>query len=189
MLCISSLHSPFIWVIQEEIEMNIAEKQSYIHTGQTQGEKEASNRRVVEQMVEGFAKQDIELIMQQFADDAVYYDMHGEGINGQPYRGKKAIRGIFERYFSDLPAHTYDDAKIVVSGDQAHANWNLVLGNQEEEGVLYRTRGSDYFELRDGKIIAKNAWIMNINKLKREVYKIRISEFLKNLMFLKGSFQ
>jgi len=140
--------------------------------------KESLNRSVIENMVEGFAQQDIDLIMQQFAENAVYFDMHGAGINGQSYHGKEEIRQVFEHYFSALPIHTYEDAKIVVSGDQVHANWNLVVGNQENKHSLYRTRGSDYFELKDGKIMIKNAWIMNIPKLKRAVMKVRIRDFL-----------
>ena len=158
--------------------MNRTEQASQIGKDKIESDKETVNRIVIEKMVEGFAKHDIDLIMQQFADDAVYYDMHGEGISGQTYRGIKEIRQVFEGYFSSLPNHTYEDAKIVVSGDQVHANWDLVIGDQRKQNQLYKTRGSDYFELKDGKVVVKNAWIMNINKLRIMVMKARLKEFL-----------
>jgi len=154
--------------------------------GRTESEQESINRKVIENMVKGFATQDIELIMRQFADNGVYYDMHGAGINGKQYSGKKDIRRIFERYFRIMPSHTYDDAKILISGDQAHANWNLVIGDRGKKKPAYRTRGSDYFELENGKIITKNAWIMNTNTLRWVVLKERAKEVLASGITFKG---
>jgi len=158
--------------------MHSAERKNSNGNNKIESDRETLNRRVIENMVEGFAKHDIDLIMHQFAEDAVYYDMHGGGVNGQEYLGKEAIRQIFSRYFSALPNHTYEDAKIVVSGDQVHANWNLVVGDFRNKGQLYRTRGSDYFELKDGKVVVKNAWIMNINTLKKVALTARFKAFL-----------
>lgn len=136
---------------------------------------ETQNKTTIEKMVKAFSEQDIDTIMSLFASDATYYNVTGLGIMGGTFKGEKAIRKIFERQFASLPKHFYDDPIIFVSGNKACANWNLVLGSPGRPGNQYRTRGCDYFELEDGKVTLKNAWIKNgmLLTLNAVVHRIR----------------
>ncbi|MBV1929783.1 MAG: nuclear transport factor 2 family protein [Gammaproteobacteria bacterium] len=137
--------------------------------------EETQNQATIEKMVKAFSEQDIEMIMSLFTIDATYYDVTGLGVMGGTFKGEKAIRKIFERQFALLPKHFYDDPIIFVSGNKACANWNLVLGSPDRPGKQYRTRGCDYFELEDGKVTLKNAWIKNgmLLTLNAVVHRIR----------------
>lgn len=60
------------------------------------------SRHTVEQLVDGFARQDIAQIMNLFAEDAVYCDVVGPGRRGSEYKGRKAIQGAFLEEFKTL---------------------------------------------------------------------------------------
>ncbi len=129
------------------------------HTSATQ-DLEIVNRAVIEQMVEAFSTQDLDRIMKLFGDDAVYYDVQGLKQKGNRYQGKTAIREFNKYLFERLPPHHYEDAIILVNGNQAHANWTLVVDCPWSAAPI-RISGGDYFELENGKVTLKNAWLQS----------------------------
>ena len=122
-------------------------------------DEEFQNKQVIEKMVDAFVRHDLDDMMVLFADQCVYQDMSGGGINGKCHYGKEAIRHVFQQQIKLLPKHTFTDPIIIVSGNKAHANWTLILG--DEEKPLYKVRGCDYFELENGLITLKTAWLKN----------------------------
>lgn len=135
-------------------------------------EIEAQNRRVIEAMVEAFRTHDLPAMTRWFAEDGVYKDAIGGGKEGKTYRGKEAIHSVFARQLKLLPTHTFEDAIILVEGNKAHANWTLVMGRNQE----YRVRGCDYFELEDGRITLKTAWLKNHIELSVMIVWLRVKE-------------
>jgi ketosteroid isomerase-like protein len=89
----------------------------------------ARNRRIIQAMVDCFAKQDIDNIMVLIAQDAVYCDIFGKGPRGNEYRGKDAIKKAFVRQFDLAGRHNDDNAKIMAEGDAAFASWVMVICN------------------------------------------------------------
>lgn len=141
-------------------------------------DREAINRRTIKRMVDGFMRHDLDEIMRLFADDSVYEDILGSGPRGKVYKGKKRIREAFRRQFALLPEHTYEDPIIIVNGDQAHANWTLVMGDARQPDRQYRVRGCDYFELEKGTVTLKSAWLKNHQATRFAVLRLRMRELL-----------
>lgn len=134
------------------------------------------NHTTVQAMVGAFSAQDLATISDLFAEDAIYHDMLGPGLNGRQYTGRSQITSHFKWLFKLLPSHHYDDAIIITSEDKAHANWTMVLGSQLPEHKRFRVRGSDYFELQHGEISLKQAWIKNLPGLALAIPWIRLQE-------------
>ena len=129
---------------------------------------ESQNYAVIEQMVEAFSTQDLDRVMSLFSDDADYFDVQGGLNKGNHYRGKSAIRRINKALFERLPPHRYEDAIILVSGNQAHANWTLVVDSPWSSKPI-KVNGGDYFELENGKVTLKNAWLQSKGLLRLAV--------------------
>ncbi len=142
---------------------------------------ERVNRSVIEQMVDAFSNQDIDSIMNLFSDDAIYHDMVGSGEQGNSYLGKREIKSHFLENFKMLPQHHYEDAIVLVSGNQAHANWTLVIEGRSEASPSLRVRGCDYFELEEGKVKLKTAWIKNQRGMMLSLAIMRLRSFFDRL--------
>jgi ketosteroid isomerase-like protein len=127
------------------------------------------NRRTIQGMVDGFAKQDIDGIMALMADEAVYCDILGKGRRGDEYRGKDAIRTAFARQFELAGTHSYSEAKIMVDGDLAFASWTMVIGDPADL-LAPRFEGIDEFLLNSaGQIVLKKAWLKGQPRLRRSL--------------------
>ncbi len=138
----------------------------------------SSNHHVIEKMVNGFARQDMEDIMVLFADDAIYQDMSGSGIFGKTMQGKAAIKRHFSFYFKYLmPSHTYEDSVIFAEGNQVCASWTLVLGSRLKTSHQHRVRGCDYFLMENGKVKEKSAFIKISLTTYLAVVRIKLLEF------------
>jgi ketosteroid isomerase-like protein len=127
------------------------------------------NRRTIQGMVDGYATQDIDAIMALFADDAVFCDVLGNGVRGDEYHGKAAIRHAVARQLDLCGQHTYVDAKIMVEGDVAFASWTLVLGDPGNPKAA-RFEGIDEFALdANGQVTTKKAWLKGQPRLRRKL--------------------
>jgi len=123
----------------------------------------------ISRMVVAFSVQDIETIMNLFADGATYCDVRGEGARGGEYHGKPAIRKAFVRQFQLMGRHTYESSTIVANEQTAFASWTLVLG--DENGVeAAKFDGADHFELDgDARVVLKKAWLKGQTRLAKTV--------------------
>jgi ketosteroid isomerase-like protein len=124
-------------------------------------------RITIMKLVEGFAVQDIDTIMDQFAETAVYCDVLGEGARGDEYRGKEAIRAAFVRGFALVGPHTYEKPTVVANGHVCFASWTLVLGDAADPSAP-RFEGADHFELDEqARVLLKKAWLKGQPRLAR----------------------
>jgi hypothetical protein len=116
--------------------------------------------QVIEKMVNGYATQNLDAIMELFDDNAVYKDLAGRGEFGNTKYGAPAIKRHFAFYFKYmLPSHTYEDTIIVGEGNRICASWTLVLGSDLAPSRQHRVRGCDFFIVENGKVIDKNAFL------------------------------
>lgn len=137
---------------------------------------DVQNRVTIEKMVDAFSHQNIDAIMDLFSDDAIYHDVQGSKEKGNTYIGKASIRTYYKRIFNIMPTHHYEDATILVNGNQAHANWTLVITPKNNTGSVFRMSGGDYFELEGGKVKFKNAWLKNIMAVRLAVLRMKLRE-------------
>lgn len=142
------------------------------------------NRRTIQGMVDGFAKQDIDAIMALIADEAVYCDILGDGPRGDEYHGKAAIRDAFTRQFAMAGPHTYVGANIMVEVDTAFASWTMVLGDAGDPAAP-RFEGIDEFVLdAAGQIVLKKAWLKGQPRLRRTLMRRNPAAALRNLRYV-----
>jgi uncharacterized protein (TIGR02246 family) len=104
-------------------------------------------QQVVEHHWAAFSDRDIDAVLSDYANDAVFI------APKQTVQGKEALRKMFETFFvgspaanSKLPAPTYQ-VKVTADGDVAYEHW---VSNPGEPGSM---EGTDAFVVRQGKIL------------------------------------
>lgn len=123
-------------------------------------------RTTLEAFGQAFVDLDIDAVMDLFAEDAVYYDVVGPAPNGNMYRGKPAIRKVFEAQFRTFPTQTFRDIEIFVEGNKACSAFVYTIGNKDNETTF---RGHDYLEVNAaGKVTLKRATIKGISEMNRK---------------------
>jgi ketosteroid isomerase-like protein len=133
------------------------------------GRASQSYRRTIEAMVNGYATQNVDAIMSLFADDAVFCDILGEGVRGDEYHGKAAIRRAVARQFELTGSHTYSSASVMVEGQNAFASWTLIVGDPADPKAA-RFEGVDAFVLNDDACVTlKKAWLKGQPRLRRQL--------------------
>lgn len=126
-------------------------------------------RNTIEQLVDAFAEQDIDSIMELFADDATYCDIRGGGQRGGEYSGKLAIRQAFARQFHLMGRHTFEAPTIIADGRTVFTSWTLVLGSADDPAAA-RFEGADHFELDEhARVTLKKAWLKGQPRLARKI--------------------
>lgn len=138
-------------------------------------------RRAIQSLVDGYATQDIDAIMALFAADAVYCDILGNGVRGDEYHGKAAIRHAVTRQFDLGGRHTYVDSRIMVEGQSAFASWILVTGDPADPKAS-RFEGIDEFVLDANALVTlKKAWLKGQPRLRRQMLMRNPSAIFRNL--------
>lgn len=141
------------------------------------------NRRTVQRMVDGFARQDIDGIMALIADDAVFCDILGKGTCGDEYRGKDAIRSAFVRQFDLAGRHSYLDPNIMVEGECAFASWTMVIGDPANPEAP-KFEGIDEFAFNaEGQITLKKAWLKGQPRLRRALLAHNPAALVRHLRY------
>lgn len=103
---------------------------------------EKSTEEVVNNHLEVFAKGDLDGIVSDFSDEAVFFKMDGV------LRGKKEIRKLFKELLKLMP--TGSDIQIeqlFIEGELAYLYWS---GESEHARIPFAT---DTIIVRDGKIV------------------------------------
>jgi len=102
--------------------------------------------QVVRHHWEAFSHHDLEAVLSDYADDAIFI------AQNQTVQGKAALRQMFGKYFSAPMSATPSaspsfDVKITSDGDVGYEHWVLNAG---KPGSL---EGTDAFVVRHGKIV------------------------------------
>jgi ketosteroid isomerase-like protein len=109
--------------------------------------------RLVLDFTEAFNRDDLEAVMDYFAEDAFYDEFHGARS-----QGKAAIRAVFEPQFAGaygvIRFHTEDVFAEAETG-KAMVRWLCVV---EKGGKRRAWRGLDLLRFRDGKLVEKETY-------------------------------
>lgn len=111
---------------------------------------------MLRQVAAAFDRHDLDEIMAQFADDAVFEGPRGPDRFGQRFIGKQAVRDAFAARFSGIPDVRYQDDDHFVDGDRGASEWTL--SGTMSTGQRVEVRGCDLWTLRDGKIVKKDSF-------------------------------
>ena len=100
--------------------------------------------QVVKHHWEAFSQHDLEAVLSDYADDAIFI------APNQTVQGKPALRQMFAKYFSggaSTQTPPSFEAKITADGDVGYEHW---VSNADKPGAL---EGTDAFVVRHGKIL------------------------------------
>ncbi|HXH81387.1 MAG TPA: nuclear transport factor 2 family protein [Candidatus Tectomicrobia bacterium] len=121
---------------------------------------ESRNLATLERMAAAFDRQDVDAIVDLFADDGVFDTTQGSDPWGERFTGKAAIRTAIERVFKTLPDIRFVDATRWVHGDRGVAEWTCVATTPS--GRRMAVRGCDLFAFRDGKVARKDTYFKQV---------------------------
>jgi ketosteroid isomerase-like protein len=123
------------------------------------GERGVDHDEAVEMLrsiAAAFDRHDLDRIMAQFADDAVFESPRGAERWGQRFVGKASVREAFAARFSGIPDVRYEEDDHFVDGDRGASEWTL--SGTTTDGKRIEVRGCDIWTIRDGKIVKKDSF-------------------------------
>lgn len=109
--------------------------------------------RLVLDFTEAFNRDDLEAVMDCFAEDAFYDEFHGRRSHG-----KAEIRKVFEPQFAGafgVIRFRTEDVFAEPETGKALVRWLCVI---EKDGVERAWRGLDILRFRDGKLVEKETY-------------------------------
>ncbi len=106
---------------------------------------------------ETWNRQDLDSLMDLFAEDCVFEASGGEEVVGQRYQGQSEVRGAFAGVLESMPdAHWGNGRHYVLAPDYGVSEWTLT--GTLVDGRRLEVNGCDFLTFRDGKIVNKNSY-------------------------------
>lgn len=112
----------------------------------------------IAQLVSAWNAQDIDIIVEKFAEDGSYHEPEGPERQGRSHTGHDAVRAILEKIFASFPDGRLEPVgPLAIDGDHAYAEWDFEfsVANGEKRTV----RGVDLFTFENGRIKHKNVFL------------------------------
>lgn len=112
---------------------------------------------ILEHLLDAFNRQDLDAIMDSFADDATFDMPRGPDPWGRRWIGKEQVREGLKSRFTGIPDVHYADAHHWVCGDQfGVTDWTLT--GTTTNGIALNVRGCDHYTFRDDKVVRKDSY-------------------------------
>ncbi len=112
--------------------------------------------RVIEAITTAFDQHDLDAIMADFADDAVFEAPRGPEAWGQRFVGRDEVRTAFAGRLSGIPDIRYREGEHFVDGDRGASEWTL--SGTTTEGQRIEVRGCDLWTFRGAKVVKKDSF-------------------------------
>jgi steroid delta-isomerase-like uncharacterized protein len=109
-------------------------------------------------VLDGFNRHDLDAILEDFADDAIFESPRGPEPYGTRYVGKDEVRIGLAKRFAGIPDVHYGDDRHFVSADGTRGASEWTLTGTTTDGQRLEVRGCDLWTLRDGKIVVKDSY-------------------------------
>ena len=119
-----------------------------------------ANRTVLDRMADGFARRDVDQIVDCFTEDGVFETTQGPHPWGERFQGKAAIRDAVANVFKALPDIQFVDATRWVCGERGVSEWTCVATTPK--GHRMEVRGCDLFTFRDGRVLRKDTYFKQV---------------------------
>ena len=125
---------------------------------------ESTNLETLKRMSDGFNNKDIDAIMANFTEDAVFETSQGPHPWGERFSGHEEIRDSVLAIWQTLPDLAFKDATRFVRGDRGAAGWTCTATTPK--GHHMEVRGCDLFTFRDGKVLRKDTYFKQVIRKK-----------------------
>jgi ketosteroid isomerase-like protein len=110
---------------------------------------------LVERFIASVGRHDVDAILADMTDDAVYENL-GDDVDNGRHEGPAAVRAAFEAVFAAYPDCWSDTEELFASADRACYCWAMRW--TEPDGSVGTSRGTDVFTIRDGKVATKTTY-------------------------------
>ena len=120
--------------------------------------------------LEAFNSDDLDAIMDYFADDCIFYMPRGAKPRGDRYVGRSEVRVGLAKRFEGIPDVHYGDDQHWICGDLGVSEWRLT--GTSASGQPIEVRGVDLLEFAQGKVIRKD-FSGNTRTMTQECIEIR----------------
>ena len=117
---------------------------------------ERSKLNVLERMLDGFNRHDLDAIMGLFADDCVFESPRGPEPWGRRFEGKREVAEGLGARFSGIPDVSYEGHSDFVSGERGVSEWTL--RGTTVDGQRLEVRGCDIWTFRGDQVLVKNSF-------------------------------
>jgi ketosteroid isomerase-like protein len=111
---------------------------------------------VLERMLDGFNRHDLDTIMSLFAEDCVFESPRGPDPWGRRFVGKEEVAEGLGARFKGIPDVHYGDESHFVSGDRGASEWTLT--GTTVEGERLEVRGCDLWTFRGDEVVRKDSF-------------------------------
>ena len=118
---------------------------------EVQVSEDAKKYDLLERMLDGFNRHDLDAIMSLFADDCVFESPRGPDPWGTRFVGEAEVREGLGGRFRGIPDVHYGDGNHFVSGERGASEWTLT--GTTVEGEHLEVRGCDLWTFRGGDIV------------------------------------
>jgi ketosteroid isomerase-like protein len=115
-----------------------------------------SKLNLLERMLEGFNRHDLDAIMALFVEDCVFESPRGPDPWGRRYEGKAAVAEGLGARFSGIPDVSYEGRGDFVSGDRGASEWTL--RGTTVDGERIEVRGCDLWTFRGDAVVRKDSY-------------------------------
>jgi ketosteroid isomerase-like protein len=112
--------------------------------------------RVLTAIAVGFDTHDVDAIMANFSDDAVYESPRGPDAWGTRFTGKEAVRDGFAARFAGIPDVRYRNDQHFVDGRRGASEWTLT--GTTTDGTRIEVRGCDLWTFEGDRVVKKDSF-------------------------------
>jgi ketosteroid isomerase-like protein len=124
--------------------------------------EDTTKQEVLERMVDGHNRHDIDAIMSLFADDCVFESPRGPDPWGRRFVGQAEVREGLGARFRGIPDVHYGNGSHFVSGERAVSEWTLT--GTTVGGEPLEVRGCDLWTFQGNKIARKDSFWKIVEK-------------------------
>ena len=111
---------------------------------------------VLERLVDGYNRHDVEAIMALFADECVFEAPRGPDPWGRRFVGKEEVARAVATRFDGIPDVHYGDGAHFVAGDRGASEWTLT--GTTVGGERLEVRGCDLWTFDGDKLARKDSF-------------------------------
>ncbi len=117
------------------------------------------SRKLVDAVGDAFNNNDIDEVMQYFADDATFDHAAGPDVHGKRFEGKETIQGVFAGLFNNVEKVHWETLDCHISGNKAICEYRRTakLKTGEEQDFL----SVDILTFKDNLIVHKDTYYKN----------------------------
>jgi ketosteroid isomerase-like protein len=116
---------------------------------------EQTTRAVIDSFNQAFNRHDADALAALLTEDTVFEDT-SPAPDGRRIEGKAAVVDFWRAWFARNSDAHFDAEEVIVSGDRAVVRW---VYRKMRNGEPWHLRGVDVFQVRDGKVAAKLAYV------------------------------